>query len=319
MSLARDRIPVQLVAIEYGAPNVNLYRFRAAYGESLPAASAGAHIVLEVGADVRRSYSLIDTGTERSEYAIAVLLQADGRGGSRAWHRESVVGDIYWISPPSNNFRLSEAPGESYLFAGGIGITPIYSMFRALKGQGKPARLFYWVRSREHALFVEELQSDPEVRIIETGENPASCLRISQALNSVPREAHLYCCGPRRMLLEFQEVASARPAHLVHSEQFAGDRGAVEANAQSFIVRLARSNASIEVQPGQSILQACLAHGLDVAYSCEEGICGACEVPVIEGRVLHLDSFRTPAEHEALRTIMICSSVSAAGELVLDL
>nr|WP_255673841.1 2Fe-2S iron-sulfur cluster binding domain-containing protein [Komagataeibacter sp. FNDCF1] len=75
----------------------------------------------------------------------------------------------------------------------------------------------------------------------------------------------------------------------------------------------------IEAEPGQTLLEALIAAGVDMDYSCEEGLCGACETRVLAGQPLHLDTVRSPAEHDRLHTIMPCVSRSRSDELTLDL
>ncbi len=92
---APNRLEVRLRAIEFGARNINIYKFVHLDGKPLPAAAPGAHVVLEINDQIKRSYSLILPSASPDEYAVGVLALADGRGGSRAWHHESVVGCRY--------------------------------------------------------------------------------------------------------------------------------------------------------------------------------------------------------------------------------
>ncbi len=227
-----------------------------------------------------------------------MLSQDKGRGGSKNWHQASLVGRRYWISKPRNNFALSGADRPTYLFAGGIGITPIINMYRHLRSRAAQVRLFYWVRSLEHAVFAAELLQDPNVKVFEAGEIVSKDISISELLKQVPEQAELYCCGPQAMLFDYEQGTAGRPAHLVHSERFAGT--VATGGDEGFSVKLARRGVSIDVQPGQTILQACLERGIDVSYSCEEGICGACEVRVLEGDVSHRDSFRSPRRPQSM-------------------
>ncbi|WP_315927326.1 PDR/VanB family oxidoreductase [Mesorhizobium sp. SP-1A] len=306
----------RLKSVEYGARNVNLYHLVAADGEPLPPAEPGAHIDIEISSNFRRSYSLINSDNSPHEYVIGVLANAKGRGGSQAWHRESVVGNVYSISKPRNNFALPQVD-EAWLFAGGIGITPIINMYRSLKQQKKVARLFYWVRSSEDILFADELADDPEVKILITGEEHLDGPKISELVEIAPTHAHLFCCGPSGMLDEYETASASRPRDMVHRERFAG----VEKPAlrTGFTVYLARQGISLSVEPGQTILGACLQAGVDVPYSCEEGMCGACEASVVDGEVDHRDTFRVAEDHDRLRTMMICCSVARNRELKLDL
>jgi vanillate O-demethylase ferredoxin subunit len=86
-----------------------------------------------------------------------------------------------------------------------------------------------------------------------------------------------------------------------------------------FIVVLARSGTEIRVQPGESILGALLNARIDVAYSCEQGVCGACETKLLSGTPEHRDFVRSPEEHARLSTLMICCAGSRSPRLTIDL
>ena len=95
--------------------------------------------------------------------------------------------------------------------------------------------------------------------------------------------------------------------------------GSEAASDGGFIVELAKSGQQIEVQQGQSILDALMDAGIDVTYSCTEGICGACETRVISGTPDHRDSILTEQEQADGKTMMICCSGCKSDRLVLDL
>src|SRR3569833_1207926 len=122
---------LRLVEVTYGVPGINLYRLAAFDGAPLPAFEPGAHLDLEIAPGLVRQYSLLWPQPASDRYEIAVQEAAEGRGGSRSWHRQSVVGEVYRASDPRNVFALGLArEATCYLFAGGIGITPIISMYR---------------------------------------------------------------------------------------------------------------------------------------------------------------------------------------------
>ncbi|WP_408996944.1 2Fe-2S iron-sulfur cluster-binding protein [Streptomyces ipomoeae] len=86
-----------------------------------------------------------------------------------------------------------------------------------------------------------------------------------------------------------------------------------------FEVVLARSAHTVTVTPGESILDALEARGVDAPWMCRSGICGTCETAVIEGDPDHRDNVLSDAERAAGRSIMLCVSRSLSGRLVLDL
>ncbi len=86
-----------------------------------------------------------------------------------------------------------------------------------------------------------------------------------------------------------------------------------------FEVHLARRQLTLQVQPDQSILQVLQQAGVEVPFSCSEGICGTCRTSVLEGQPDHWDMYLTPEEQEKGDCIMVCISRSQSQRLVLDL
>src|SRR4029453_18597265 len=67
------------------------------------------------------------------------------------------TGDGLRSSPPRNNFSLEENARHSVLIAGGIGITPIFSMAGRLAELGRSWELHYCARTRASAAFLEPI------------------------------------------------------------------------------------------------------------------------------------------------------------------
>jgi vanillate O-demethylase ferredoxin subunit len=86
-----------------------------------------------------------------------------------------------------------------------------------------------------------------------------------------------------------------------------------------FTVVLAKSGVEIAVRSGETILEALLHAHIDVSYSCEQGVCGACEVKFLSGTPEHRDMVRSPEEHAEISTLMICCAGSRSKRLTLDL
>lgn len=87
----------------------------------------------------------------------------------------------------------------------------------------------------------------------------------------------------------------------------------------SFEVQLEKSGQILRVTKDQSILKVLQDAGLDVPFSCSEGICGTCLTQVVAGTPDHWDMFLTPEEQEANDQMLICCSRSQTARLVLDL
>jgi tetrachlorobenzoquinone reductase len=318
VTVAEGLMQVRVKRISYEAESINSYELVSPAGGDLAAFTAGSHIDLHLPNGMIRSYSLVNDQSERRRYVIAVNKDAASRGGSRYVHETLRPGDLVTISHPKNNFVLRESASHSILIAGGIGITPLLSMMRRLGALGRSCEFHYAARTRPAAAFLDELNAlGPGLHLHFDQEACGRVLDLAAIVKSAPARAHLYCCGPVPMLEAFEAATADRPSDQVHVEYFAArEKPAV---GGGFVVKLARSNRSITVEPGKTILNALLDAGIAVNYACTEGVCGTCETRVIEGVPDHRDLFLGREEQAANTTIMICCSGSKSGTLVLDL
>ena len=308
---------MRLTAITYAAEQVHIYEFRPVSGASVPPFTAGAHVDLHLPNGLVRQYSIANAQGERHRYVLGIKRDAAGRGGSRFLHDDLRVGTVVKVGGPRNNFPLVEAAAHSVLIAGGIGVTPIVSMVARLRSLARPWELHYAVRRRGEAAFLDELLAgDGHVRL-HVDEEQGSMIDVAAIVRAAPEEAHLYCCGPTPMLEAFAAAAASRPAERVHLEYFSS--AVAPAVESGFIVELARSKVRVEVPPGQTILEALRARGLEVQSSCEQGICGSCETRVLAGEPDHRDMLLSDEEKATNQVMMICCSGSRSAILVLDL
>lgn len=310
-------IEARLTAIRYAAPQIRLFEFARPDASPLPSTTPGAHIDLHLPNGLIRQYSLVETGDAPSRYTIAAKREANSRGGSSFLFDHLKVGSIVSIGQPRNNFPLEESAAQSIFIAGGIGITPVHAMMRRLSTSGRPWSLYYACRTREEVPTLELMKPAANVYLHLDDEAGGRFLDLGSIFRAAPTDAHLYCCGPAPMLAAFEEATREWPSDQVHVEYFAPKD--VAKPSGGFTVRLERSNREFVVPEGQTILQVLRQAGLDVAFSCEEGICGACETPVLSGIPEHHDTILTEKERAANDTMMICCGGAKSDTLVLDL
>ncbi|XOT96161.1 oxidoreductase, partial [Alcaligenes pakistanensis] len=79
-------LSLRIRQIRYEAQGINSYELSCPHGGELPAFEAGAHIDVHIQPGLIRQYSLCNPPHERHRYVIAVLRDANGRGGSRTLH-----------------------------------------------------------------------------------------------------------------------------------------------------------------------------------------------------------------------------------------
>ncbi|MGN9762182.1 PDR/VanB family oxidoreductase [Streptomyces sp. SD31] len=269
-------------------------------GHDLPRWEPGAHVDLVLPSGLVRQYSLCGDPEDTSSYTVATRLVEDGRGGSREVHEQVREGTELEVRGPRNRFPLVTAP--SYVFvAGGIGITPILPMLRALPA-GTEWRLLYAGRTRESMPFLEEVEKLGGDRVTVVAGRPDL-----DALD-IPEGAAVYCCGPEGLMTA---VAERWPG--VHLERFTPRT----LSGGAFEVELRRSGRTLTVPADSSVLAAVRAELPNTAYSCEQGFCGTCQQRVLEGEVDHRDELLTDAERAD--SMLICVSRARSDRLVLDM
>lgn len=301
---AVSRVRVRVAAHRPVAQDVVVLDLAPADGGTLPDWEPGAHVDLEIAPGLERQYSLVTT-TPEGHWRVAVLREADGRGGSAAVHDALAVGHEVVVGGPRNHFAFE--PGRPAVFvAGGIGITPLAAMIAAAEASGTPWELHYAGRSRDRMAFADELSGahGDRVRIAVADEGERLDL---DALLAAPRDAVVYCCGPRRLMDAVEQAAAHWPTGSVRVERFEAAEG-VDAPGTAFEAELTLSGTTVTVPADQTLLEVVEDAGVFVLSSCREGTCGTCETPVLEGRIDHRDTVLSPAEQAEDRTMMICVS-----------
>lgn len=314
-----DTLRVRVATRRLVAQDIVALELESADGSPLPPFEPGAHVDVQLGADLLRQYSISNDPAQRDRYRLGVLLDPNSRGGSAAVHAGCPVGQVLQIGRPRNQFPLQLDAAHTLLFAGGIGITPILAMAHALHAAGRSFELHYCGRSAARLAFLDELKAFGDRVQLHLDDGPASQqLAIDTVLASPGPDRHLYVCGPNGFM-DFVTGAAHRLGwndDTVHLERFGAE---VNTDGAPFTVVAARSQVTFEVQPGERIADKLIAHGIPVRMSCQSGVCGTCVTTVIDGMPDHRDHVQTPAEKAANRTITVCCSRSKTRRLVLDL
>jgi tetrachlorobenzoquinone reductase len=318
---AHGPIDARLSKIEDVARDTKIFTFQRADGGKLPAYKPGAHIDLHLPNDMLRQFSLTLPASDPDSYTVGVKRDENSRGGSRYIIEQMKVGDQIKISAPRNNFPLVEGADHVVLVAGGIGITPIWCMAQELEAQGRSWKIHYACRSQADMAFMSDLKKlDPErVHLHFDDEAGGKVLDLAAAITEAPANAHFYCCGPNPMLKAFEAAAASRPRANVHIEYFTAKEEASANELGGFWVELTRSGEEYFIPPGKKVLEVLFDAGVDVDYSCELGICGACETKVISGTPIHHDSVLSEEEQASNEKVMICCCGCATERLVLDM
>ena len=291
-------------------------------GNPLPPFSAGAHIDVHLPDGLIRQYSLCNHPEERHRYLIGVLKDPASRGGSNSLHAQVHAGTRLTISEPRNLFHLAHEARRSLLFAGGIGITPILCMAERLAQTGADFELHYCARASERAAFVQRLKDSTfaERVFLHFDEQPETALNAAQVLATPAGDMHLYVCGPGGFMQHVLDSARALgwQENCLHREYFAA--APVDSSLDGgFSVKVSSSGQVFEIPADKSVVQVLESHGIEIAVSCEQGICGTCLTRVLEGIPEHRDLFLTEQEQALNDQFTPCCSRSKTPLLVLDI
>lgn len=311
---------MRVARIDALTPTIRRLLLVSANGAPLPEFSAGAHIGLHVPIGERtqrRAYSLVNTPDHTGHYEIAVQLEPASSGGSR-WVHLLESGAELDVAVPRNDFPLDPCARSYLLIAGGIGITPILSMARALSAAGKPYALHYAAREARSMAYREEVLALPDATCWLDGGDPRRGMPLADTIGAPQASRHLYVCGPaaliRTALSQAKELGW--PDAQVHSERFAAEQDNTQDAA--FEVELKASNVTLTVPATQTILDAMIDAGLDPLFDCRRGDCGVCTTQVLDGVPDHRDICLSSQDRER-GDFCPCVSRAKSSRLVLNL
>lgn len=255
--------------------------------QSLPPWSAGAHVDLRMPDGCVRQYSLCGDPAETDHYEIAIKREDNGRGGSLWLHENALLGSELHVSAPRNNLPLDDSGDRYLLIAGGIGVTPLFSMARTLRRSGKVFTFHYCAPSAIEAPLLDELKEICGSRL---------CCWFSREgrrfdpsiLGAYDHHSHAYICGPQRLIEAVQSALCDWPDDRVHFEAF---QMAVDENfkPEPFEATIASTGQVLLVPADQSLLEVLRDNGFVMPSSCQIGVCGSCECGYRSGNIIHRD------------------------------
>lgn len=309
----------QLVVVDriQRSTSVTEFVLERANGRRLPDWAPGAHIDVVLPSGKIRQYSLCGDRWAPNQYRIAVQRDDAGTGGSLEIHEEIHLGETVSFGGPRNNFHL--APAQNYRFiAGGIGITAVLPMIEQAEKLNLEWQLLYLGRTAERMAYQNLAQQYPGQVTMHTSIDQGRA-SIRQWLGELPEDTMVYACGPEAMLEALPEECPELPEQFLRTERFTNTLAEATVSSEPYEIVLSRSGKVINA-PGTAPVTDVLARaGVDVITSCAKGVCGTCEVDVVEGEIDHRDAILDDDERAANTCMFPCVSRALSKRLVLDL
>jgi ring-1,2-phenylacetyl-CoA epoxidase subunit PaaE len=266
------------------------------------------------GERLRRAYSLASACLPNVPVHITVKRIEDGRVSN---HLNDTIqeGDELAVLGPSGNFTVEPRSVNArhlVMIAGGSGITPIMSILETVLRveTGSRVTLIYGNRGWDDVIFRDRLgrlcdEFGERLVIDHVLERPPQSWSAGEGLLSGDvLEARLqalgiederliryFLCGPTPMMEAAHEVLRQRgvDANRIAEERFIRpeDRSGVVGSEKTELVVISKAgqDRGIQVEPGQTILEAAMAAGIEMPFSCAMGGCGACRVRHAEGEI----------------------------------
>lgn len=332
----------EAVSIAFQIPEALAPLFRYAPGQYLT-------LRAEIGGrSVRRTYS-IASGLDEGEWRVAVK-RVEGGVFSAFANEELAAGDTVELMPPAGRFVLPEPAGPRTVvaFAAGAGITPIASQIRTVLVREPQSRvfLFYANQTARSILFREAIEDlkdrymarfsvhnvlsreSQDVDVLSgriDGARAATFMRHVVPFDTVD---HFLLCGPPPFLDTMTEALAELgvAADKVLLERFtvgAGDgRAASQAprggTGAALSLTLDGSTTTLRLAPGERVLDAALAAGLDAPYSCRAGMCCTCRAKIKHGKVAMAANYALRQDEVEEGFILTCQASATTDSIAVD-
>jgi ring-1,2-phenylacetyl-CoA epoxidase subunit PaaE len=314
----------------------------------------GQHLGLRVrlgDEEMRRSYSICSAPHD-DELRIAIKKVAGGRFS--AWAVDTLQpGAALEVMTPEGRFHtpLDSGNMKRYVaFAAGSGITPILSLARTILAREPRSSftLVYGNRRQSSVMFHETLEDlkdrymtrfalynvfsrEPQEVDLFNGRIDGDKVRaFLDTLIPVATIDEAFVCGPASMIdeVEVALLQAGVPAGHVHVERF----GTPSASGEVALVPHAEDAADARItltidgvqrevdflREHGSILDAGIAAGLDLPYSCKGGMCCTCRARLIEGEVKMHRNFALEQNDVDAGYVLACQSYPLTQRVVLS-
>ncbi|HET6225322.1 MAG TPA: 2Fe-2S iron-sulfur cluster-binding protein [Bacteroidia bacterium] len=301
------------------------------------------------GEELRRSYSICSSYYE-NELRVAVKKVKDGRVSTHIFNNLK-KGDSIEVMTPMGNFftEMNAGNKKTYvLFAGGSGITPMFSILKTvLKDEPQSRIVLIYGNNDESAIIfkkqIEELAvaNADRLNVIHVlNEAPGGHPELLKGLMTKEKNIQLiknyvdaaanneyFICGPGIMMdnvvAALKELKTDESK--VHIEYFSTPVSTEEIKPSADVAKGAVATIiidgeehTVELQDNEAILEAALRIGLDAPYACQGGSCCTCRALLQSGKVEMAVNYALSASEVKQGFILTCQSRPMTDTVVVN-
>ncbi len=248
-------------------------------------------------------------------------------------------------------------PRHILAIAAGAGITPIIAMVQHALGlePETAVTLIYGNRTPQSTMFRERLEDlkdlyvgrftlfnvlsrnmESDAPLLEGRINGDKVRALASGLLRLDTIDQIFLCGPGTMIKQARDafLQLGVPRNRIHHEFFVAGGGAYRQEPAPRIVSEGRTvglgtgteviatidgiRHVFEVPVGMHVVDAALAAGVRVPYSCKGGMCCTCRARVIDGAAQMTANYSLEPWEIARGFILTCQAIPESGRLVLD-
>lgn len=302
------------------------------------------------GEELRRAYSICAGLGE----PLRVGIKRVEGGAFSSWANSDLkVGDVVEAMAPMGHFHTPPEPDRAkrYLaFAAGSGITPVLSLIRtALATEPRSSiTLVYGNRSVHSVMFREELEDlknlhmgrlsivqilgGADIDLFSGRIDKAKCEALFERWIDVGAVDQAFICGPEPMMLavaealrekglsdariKFELFASAQPGR---APRVAPRKNGPESGGGcKATIRIDGASHAIDINPGETLLEAARRADIDAPFACKAGVCSTCRALVSEGEA-RMEVNHALEDYEIRRGyVLSCQAVPVGDRITVD-
>lgn len=286
---------------------------------------AGQFLTLLVrvdGREYRRCYSMSSSPAVGEDLRITVKRDRDGAVSN--WLNDTAApGDRLYALPPQGRFVLNDNGRNLVAFAGGSGITPVFSLLRtALASGARTVRLFYANRNRDAVIFDEALGTlesrHADRFVVHHHLDHHSGFATETDIAAFAENAgdtDFYLCGPNEFMDTVRSALGAVgvPPNRLHIEHFDVTDVAAAAPPDTVTdevtIVLGGATTTAPYYAGNTLLQTARMAGLRAPSSCEIGSCGTCMGRLTQGSARMINNDALDQDEVDEGWVLTCQAV----------